>query len=337
VTAHSSTITIIGAGVVGLWQALTLARAGFAVQVIERSPRSVPFAGAASRYAGAMLAPDCEAESAPQIVRNLGRDAIAMWRAVYPDVVANGSLVVAPPREPGELARYAKLTERHRRLSAGELAALEPELAANFDSALFFPGEAHMAAPAALAHVLGAVEAHGVRVLFDDTAQPDISQSQVTIDCRGISAASTLPGLRAVRGERVIVRARDVHLARPVRLLHPRVPLYIVPWPDAVFMIGATVIESSDGGPMSVRSAIELLSAACSVHAGFAEAEILDLGAGLRPAFADNIPRAFVSKDGHTISVNGAYRHGYLLAPVLADAVAGYLAGRPDHPLLVRS
>ncbi len=109
-----------------------------------------------------------------------------------------------------------------------------------------------------------------------------------------------------------------------MQLLHPRVPLYVVPWGDGLFMIGATLIETEDAGPVSVRSALELLGGAYAVHPAFAEAEIIDLGVGVRPAFPDNVPRAVVREDGRHIFVNGAYRHGFLLAPVLARAVADY-------------
>lgn len=53
-------MTVVGAGILGLWQALTLAHAGSRVCVLEAS--GAPFTDAASRWAGAMLAPDCEAE-----------------------------------------------------------------------------------------------------------------------------------------------------------------------------------------------------------------------------------------------------------------------------------
>ena len=42
---------------------------------------------------------------------------------------------------------------------------------------------------------------------------------------------------------------------------------------------------------VTVRSALELLSAAFALHPGFAEAEVTELCAGLRPAFPDNLPR----------------------------------------------
>ena len=46
-------------------------------------------------------------------------------------------------------------------------------------------------------------------------------------------------------------------------------------------------------------------------------------GAGARPAFPDNRPRIIAAK-GY-IYVNGLYRHGFLLAPVLAELVAAFI------------
>ena len=96
-----------------------------------------------------------------------------------------------------------------------------------------------------------------------------------------------------MRGERLLVRAPDITLTRPVRLLHPRHPLYVVPWGEGRYMLGATVIESDDTRPITVRSALELLGMAYALHPAFGEAEILQ-GAGVRPAFADNVPQIVV-------------------------------------------
>jgi glycine oxidase len=120
-----------------------------------------------------------------------------------------------------------------------------------------------------------------------------------------------------------------------VRLLHPRHPLYVVPWGNGRFMIGATVVESEAAGPITVRSALELLGAAYALHPAFAEAEILDAGAGVRPAFPDNVPKIVVR--GRTLYVNGLYRHGFLLAPVLAQQVAQHLeGGATDERIFIR-
>ncbi len=133
-------ITVVGAGVLGLWQALTLARLGHAVTLMERSEKA--FTGAASRWAAAMLAPDCEAESAPEVVRDLGQESYALWRAVYPGVVRNGTLVTAGARDLSELGRFARATRNHRHLDEDAITALEPDLAGRF-----LPGLIRWAAP----------------------------------------------------------------------------------------------------------------------------------------------------------------------------------------------
>src|SRR6185436_17591930 len=69
----------------------------------------------------------------------------------------------------------------------------------------------------------------------------------------------------------------------------------------------------------SVRSVLELLSAACALHPAFAEAEILEVRADLRPAFANNLP--VLRRGPHALHVNGLFRHGFLLAPALARQV----------------
>jgi glycine oxidase len=124
----------------------------------------------------------------------------------------------------------------------------------------------------------------------------------------------------------LLVRTPEISLKRPVRLLHPRIPLYVVPRADGVFMIGATMIETADRGGPSVRSAIELLSAAYALHPAFGEAEIMEMRADVRPAFADNEPR--VVDRGGRICVNGFYRHGFLLSPHYAAKAAARVTER---------
>jgi glycine oxidase len=104
--------------------------------------------------------------------------------------------------------------------------------------------------------------------------------------------------------------------------MHPRWPLYIIPRANHHFMLGATTVESEDEF-ITVRSALELLSAAYAVHPTFGEARIVEVGAGLRPAFPDNLPR--ITLGNKKIAVNGLYRHGFLLAPALAEMTLAYI------------
>ncbi len=330
----SERITVVGAGILGLWQSFVLARSGLKVKLVDRHADPLPHS--ASAHAGAMLAPDCEAESAPDIVRELGHEALRMWCAACPKVKQHGSLVVAPARDRPDLVRFARITRGHDTIAADRIADLEPDLAGLFSTALYFKSEAHIAAPDALAFLLEAAHAAGCDLHFGQSFEASDREGLV-IDCRGYEARDILPDLRGVRGERVLVKTQEISLSRPVRFVHPRHPLYIVPWGQDRYLIGATMIESADPGPVSVRSAMDLLAAAYGVHPAFGEAAILELTAGVRPAFPDNVPRARVLDGGRTIAVNGAYRHGYLLAPVLAEAVAGYILHSRTHPLLTLS
>jgi glycine oxidase len=314
--SSSSKVIVVGAGVAGLTTALELSERGVAVEVIERG--SSVGAGC-SRMAGGMLAPWCERAATDEAVMRLGASSIDWWRRHYPGTVRNGSLVVAPPRDAAELTRFAERTENYEWRDADGIATLEPDLAGRFRRALFFPREAHLEPRRALPGLAEALEKRGVAIRFGVGKAVD-RDGDFTIDCRGLAARDVLTDLRGVRGEMVVVRSREVSLSRPVRLLHPRIPLYIVPRGEGIFMVGATAIESEARGGVSVRSAVELLNAAYTLHPAFGEAEILELGADLRPAFPDNLPA--VRRGPNGLLVNGLYRHGFLLAPAMARQAA---------------
>jgi glycine oxidase len=311
-----SRVVVIGAGVVGLTTALTLAERGAQVMLAERSPE---LGGNASWLAGGMLAPFCEGESAPPGVVELGQHAIDWWDARVPDVTRQGTLVVAPPRDASEIERFAARTRGHMRVDEARIAELEPDLGGRYRRGLFFANEGHLDPRVALSALAERLRAKGGEIRFgvDGEAQ---GEADVVMDCRGWAARAALPELRGVRGEMMRIRSREVRLARAVRFLHPRIPLYIVPRANHEFMIGATMIESAEKGAVSVRSAIELLSAAYALHPAFGEAEILEMSADVRPAFPDNEPR--VERRSDRIFVNGFYRHGFLLAPAFAARAA---------------
>jgi glycine oxidase len=323
-------ILVVGAGIFGLWQAFALARAGYRVRLVEAGRD--PFARSSSRWAGAMIAPECEAEGAPHSVRDLGREGLRLWREMYPGTVSNGTLVVAHARDAVDLARFANMTEGHAAVAGTKIAHLEPSLAGRFERGLYFQNEAHVDAQKAMSWLVDQLRLLGVDIAFE--SRWNGTSEDVAIDCRGFGAHEDLPSLRGVRGERVLIQTSDVSLSRPVRLLHPRQPIYVVPQGDGRFVVGATVIEREDDGPMSLRSALDLLGSAYALHPAFGEASVLEMGAGVRPAFSDNVPRIIVDDAGRVIRVNGAYRHGFLLAPVLARAVADYLSdNRREGPL----
>src|SRR5690606_16194139 len=78
--------------------------------------------------------------------------------------------------------------------------------------------------------------------------------------------------VRGVRGEIFWLHAPGVQLQRPVRLMHPRHRVYLVPRSDDIIVVGASEIESEDRSPVSLRSTVELLAAAHSIMPALAEA-----------------------------------------------------------------
>lgn len=299
-------VTVIGGGVMGLCVATELQGRGIPVAVRDEGPGP----RACSWWAGGMLAPWCEGESAEEAVTRHGITAADWWQAQGVPVARNGTLVLSLSRDAAALDRFARRSRGHRMLDAEGIAALEPDLEGRFARALFFADEAHLDPRRALA------------ILSDRLGRTDSVAGQV-IDCRGLSARDALRDLRGVRGEIVVIRCPEIALSRPVRLLHPRMPLYVVPRGDGVFMLGATVLESDRRGPPTARAVLELLSAGFALHPALAEAEVLELGADARPAFPDNMPR--IRRTGGVIHANGLYRHGFLLAPAVARMVADHL------------
>jgi glycine oxidase len=314
-----SPVSIIGAGIAGAWQALLFAQAGHDVTLFERSDTAMT--QSTSHWAGGMLAPWCEAETSEPVISRLGLRSLELWRQQLPDTPFNGSLVVAHARDRADFERFARLTSGHRRLDAIALTELEPSLEGRFRDGLFYPGEGHVEPRRVLPQLHARIKAAGGTIAFDSEANPDEIDG-IVIDCRGLAARDSQPTLRGVKGEMILIETDEVELSRPVRLIHPRWPLYVIPRGGNRFMLGATSIESEDSG-VSVRSALELLSAAYAVHPAFAEARIVEFGSGLRPAFPDNLPRIAIDKA--RIAVNGLYRHGFLLAPALAELTLGYV------------
>ena len=316
-----SPISVIGAGIAGAWQALLFAQAGRKVTLHERGDAAM--LQSTSHWAGGMLAPYCEAEVSEPVIVRLG-PALA------------GSVARAFSRYRRSTARWwwriratAPISTALRKHDLGPSAARCRGDGANSNrrskaasaTALFYPDEGHVEPRRVLPQLHARIRDAGGTIRFDSDANPEDCDG-IVIDCRGLAARDTMPELRGVKGEMIIVETDEIEFSRPVRLIHPRWPLYIIPRADHQFMIGATTIEAEDRG-VSVRSALELLSAAYAVHPAFAEARIVEFGSGLRPAFPDNLPRIAVQDE--KISVNGLYRHGFLLAPALAELTLGYV------------
>ncbi|WP_372659275.1 FAD-dependent oxidoreductase [Hydrogenophaga sp.] len=343
-TAAQVPVLILGAGLMGRLLAVVLAQAGHRVRVVEAT--DAQGTGSAARVAAAMLAPLAESAITEPCVVAMGRHALLRW----PELLSRlpepaffqraGTLVLWHRQDEAQLHRFgSQMANAARALpslprpqpqdSAG-VAALEPALAARFNQGLFLPEEGQLESRQLLRILMETLPSLGVSVQWNTAytlAQARAEQEHQggwVLDCRGLGAQPDWSRLRGVRGEVLRLHAPDVHLNRPIRLLHPRYPIYIAPKPDHVYVVGATEIESSDSSPASVRSTLELLSAAYAVHPGFGEARILEIGTHNRPTLPDNLPSVRQIAP-QVLQINGLYRHGFLVAPAMLDVVCEWM------------
>ena len=275
-----------------------------------------------------------------------------------PHFAERGSLLLAHRSDAGaaqrvlaRLARAAPGTPQARALTLPELAGLEPALQ-GAAQAWLLPQEGQIDTVATLNALYTAaadvvwhwgtkVVAVAAGTLTLDAAPPQ--RFDLVFDVRGTGARPELrvcgeapgftprvrgrdvgftPLVRGVRGEIVWLHAPGHGLTRPVRLLHPRHRVYLVPRSGDTVLVGASEVESEDRSPVSLRSAVELMAAAHSVMPSLAEARIMRLDTNLRPALPDNAPRTEVAPG--VVRINGLFRHGWLLAPALVeDALHG--------------
>lgn len=332
-------VHIIGSGVAGLCCAYTLLQAGCSVELTTAS--NGPDQDCCSWWAGGMLAPYCEAESAEPLIIQLGLASMAFWQSLAKvsalNYSTNGTMVIASPRDQRLLNSFARQTTDFHRINQTEIANLEPSLAP-FSSALFYPNEAHIEPRLAIKTLWDQCISNGMTTNSNVT----LTEKQIghlstrvdwLIDCRGLASHQTESDLRGVKGEMLHIFSPEVELHRPIRLLHPRYPLYIVPRPNQQFMVGATMIEANYSKAATVRSVLELLSAAYAVHPAFAEAEIVEVGVDIRPAYDDNLPK--IRRFGNRLSVNGLFRHGFLAAPALARRASDLIINNHICPEVV--
>ncbi len=331
------TAIVLGAGLFGRLLACELARRGHRVRVFDAGGPGAEHA--AARVAAAMLAPLAESAVTELPVVRMGQHGLVRWPQLLGALARPvffqqaGTLVLWHRQDAAEAERFAgqlartsdalPSLPRAQRMDGAALAALEPALAQRFTQGLYLPNEGQLDNRALLDALAHQMQVLDVDVRWHTACAPaDVDPGPDTwlFDCRGLGAQPQWPALRGVRGEVARVYAPGVSLSRPTRLVHPRYPLYIAPKPDGLFVIGATEIESDDLSPASVRSTLELLSAAYTVHPGFGEARIVELGVQLRPTLPDNLPALRLAAP-RRMAVNGLYRHGFMIAPALLDAV----------------
>ncbi len=342
----NSKYAIVGGGLMGRLLALALAKGGAQVDLFDKSGSDA--AHAAARIAAAMLSPLAESAITEDSVVRMGLYSLPRWKALINDLTEsvyfqqNGTLILWHRQDASDAERFAAHLKKNCRanpdLSAPQklnneaLRELEPGVAERFTQGLYLPNEGQLDNRQLLDALATELKLLNVNCHWHTEIDPEPlrkeSSYKAVIDCRGTGAKEPWSSgespntLRGVRGEVVRLYAPEVKLRRPTRLIHPRYPIYIAPKENDVYVVGATEIESDDLSEMSVRSAMELLSAVYTVHSGFAEARILEMATQCRPTLKNNLPEIRSRKDkglADLIMINGLYRHGFMIAPAVLD------------------
>lgn len=348
-----SPVLILGAGLMGRLLGVSLARQGHRVEMVDAGSEQGDTS--AARVAAAMLAPLAESAITETPVVAMGQYSTARWKELLAELQQevffqqSGTLILWHRQDAPEAQRFSgMLAQTVKRLptlpapqslDSAAIARLEPDLQQRFHQGLYLPDEGQLDNRQLLAALLVELDALGINVRWEtpmSIAEARTWQAEHggwVLDCRGLGSQGQWQkpseNLRGVRGEVVRLHAPDVHLSRPTRLLHPRYPIYIAPKPGGIFVIGATEIETQDLSPASVRSTLELLSAAYAVHPGFGEGRILELCSQCRPTLPDNLP-AVIEAGPQMLQINGLYRHGFLIAPAIHDCVLEWMHSHSD-------
>lgn len=332
----SPDLAIIGGGILGRLLAWRAALAGVRVKLFDAGPRSGE--SSAAWAAAGMLAPSTEAADANAVVASMGRDSLELWESWLPQLPCpvffrkSGTLLFWENADTGAALRFKALLQTNdpaakvQQLGTAPLRELEPDVQLSHRRAFLVEGEGQVDNRELLSALADALEELHVPCYWHQLIADDqLPKAGLLIDCRGMGAASALPDLRGVRGEIIRLHAPEITLHHMLRLLNPRRPVYIVPRSEGRLVVGATVVESEDRSPVSVRGAIELLSAATSLLPELATARILELNTQIRPALQDNLPRMHWDQGCRVLRLNGLYRHGFLISPAMVEKVLSLL------------
>lgn len=345
----SSSIAIVGGGVIGLSIAWRAAAAGHAVSLFDPNPGR-----GASWVAGGMLAPVTEAWPGDEAVLELGEESLTHWPEFAAQLTADGgdpglstTGTVIAAGDPGDAAQLDVLAAYLHRigreaepLTGRALRRLVPGLSASLRGGLHVPGDLAVDNRRLLGALQHACETHGVRFerhFVDEVHANGIRtaagehEADVVVLAAGAWTSELhdeLAGLiRPLKGEILRLRARRASLPPPqytVRAVVDGRPLYLVPRADGELVVGATQYEAGFDETVAAGGVRLLLEAAEQVFPSVAEYELIETAAGLRASSTDNLPLIGRLSDGVVVA-SGHHRNGLLMAPVTADAVVALL------------
>lgn len=351
--SSSPTVAIVGAGAIGLATAWRLAQRGAKVTVFDKATAG----SGASHAAAGMLAACAEAEPGEETLVALGRASQMLWPGFAQELEAaagmsvglrtEGTLVLALNADDQRRLKHL-LTFQHSLglpmewLSAAEARRREPHLATGIAGAVWSPEDHQVDNRALVVALRTAAFAAGVTLRehapVDQIVSAEGRASGVSVGGSIIPAdvvvvaagawSRDIPGLppagrppvRPVKGQMLALR------------MDPKAPLlqhvvwapgaYLVPRADGRLLIGATVEEKGFDTTLTAGGQLALLEATWRALPGIEELPIHEMWVGFRPGSRDDAPIVGAGPMAGLVYATGHYRHGILLTPITAKAVA---------------
>ncbi|HEV7730569.1 MAG TPA: glycine oxidase ThiO [Candidatus Binatia bacterium] len=361
--ARAADVIVVGGGLVGCAVARELSRRGLRIELVERGELGTE----ASRAAAGMVAPQAECDGDGPVLR-LGLAS----RAMYPAWVAalegeseldvefrtDGILAVALTEADARILRRRARWQRAAGLRVDDLPStaarrLAPVVARSLRAAVHFPDDhrvnnerlvvaAGIAARRAGVTVrerapVQAVLARDGRVVGVRTDDGVIT-APVVVNAAGAWAGAIAlpdgvapPPVVPVRGQMLVLRGAPGVLPLP---LYGR-DVYLVPRLDGRILAGSTREHVGFEKRVTLAAAADLLAAAHAVAPGLGGLTFEHGYAGLRPGTPDDLPLVGPAPElPGLVYAAGLFRHGILLAPAVAQAVADLIVdGRTALPL----
>jgi glycine oxidase len=362
-SSKKAEVAVVGGGVVGLAAAWRALRRGLHVVVFDPTPGM-----GASWAAAGMLAPFSEASPREAALFPLTSDSLSRWPGFVADLEADTGMEVGLRRE-GTLAiafddddrrRLLDVLDRSRGfgllsewLTGSACRRLEPALHPSVRGGFEVPTDLQVDNRAVIAALLAALEKAGslrreavveLRLAHSGKAHTLVSSVGELVEVDKVvlaTGASPLPiaGLpaplrppvRPVRGDIIRVRGNvdEPVLSRVVRAQVEGRFVYLVPRRNGEVVVGATSEEGGFRLESRAGAIHDLLHDALAVVPALSELELVEVIGRLRPATPDNAPVIGPTEVEGVVLAAGHYRHGFLLAPLSADAVVAALLGEP--------
>jgi glycine oxidase len=356
---------VVGAGVVGLSVALSLARRGARVRILERGPEC---GQAASAAAAGMLAEGAEV-SAEGPFQNLCRQSRALWPKWAAELLAETGVdcelertgllrVTCSAEESQRLAgsrgwQLSQGVEVSEPLNLTELRKVLPGLGGSVVSGLRYPGDWHVHSHRVVDALVAACRAHGVEIETDTNAaglEPGSGRPRLRLHSgEGVEADYVVICAGSWSGGILSAALKKECRVEPVRgqivALDPRRPLlplilygddgYLLQKRSGLVLVGTTEEHAGYRSWPTAEGVELLIGIACELLPELAEARFAYAWAGLRPHVLDGLPLlGRLEPGGRVLVATAHYRNGVLLAPITGELIARAVMEGEDPPAL---